>query len=390
MKIVYCLPQLYQPGGIERIVSIKANYLAEVCQYDVFIITACQQGKLPYYPFSEKVKFIDLDIDYDVTLTYPIWKRIAKKSKLAHYHKQKLSKILAKISPDITVSTFTHEAAFLPDVNDGSKKILEFHFCKGHKCKIANAFDFPLLTKLAYYFKCWQEEHIIIPKYDQFVVLTEEDKTDWQKQIPTVKCISNILPFKTNEQASLENKTVIAVGRLDAQKKFDRLITLWKEIHSKYPDWKLNIFGQGQDEHRLKNLIAALDLSESITIHQPSQNIKEEYLHSSIFVMTSAYEGLPMVLLEAIGLGLPAVCYDFKCGPRDVIVDGENGFLIKDGNSEAFIEKISRLIEDKSLRKKMGTKAKSLSERYSQEVIMQKWIELFNKITNDPWTQRKK
>lgn len=85
------------------------------------------------------------------------------------------------------------------------------------------------------------------------MVLTEEDKADWQKQISTVKCISNILPFKTNEQASLENKTVIAVGRLDGQKRFDRLIILWKEVHDKHPDWKLNIFGQGQDEHKLKN-----------------------------------------------------------------------------------------------------------------------------------------
>lgn len=383
MRIVYCLPQVYRPGGIERIVSIKANYLVEVCQYEVFIITACQQAKPPYYPFSKKIKFVDLNIDYDSTLKYPIWKRIVKKIKLSHYHKQQLSKILAKINPDITISTFTHEAAFLPDINDGSKKILEFHFCKGHKCKEAKAFGFSLLTKLAYYFKCWQEEHIIIPKYDQFVVLTEEDKADWQKQISTVKCISNILPFKTNEQASLENKTVIAVGRLDGQKRFDRLIILWKEVHDKHPDWKLNIFGQGQDEHKLKKLITELDLNESITIHQPNQNIKKEYLNSSIFVMTSAYEGLPMVLLEAIELGLPTVCYDFKCGPKDIIIDGENGFLIKDGNSEAFIKGINRLIEDKSLRKKMGNKAKLLSAKYSQEAIMHKWIELFNKITNN-------
>lgn len=126
-----------------------------------------------------------------------------------------------------------------------------------------------------------------------------------------------------------------------------------------------------------------MDLNESITIHQPNQNIKKEYLNSSIFVMTSAYEGLPMVLLEAIELGLPTVCYDFKCGPKDIIIDGENGFLIKDGNSEAFIKGINRLIEDKSLRKKMGNKAKLLSARYSQEAIMHKWIELFNKITNN-------
>lgn len=383
MKIVYCLPQVYRPGGIERIISIKANYLAEICNYKVYIVTSYQKGKLPYYQFSDKVKFIDLNIDYDATLSLPIWKRVIKKSKLIHYHKQKLTRILYEIKPDITISTFTHEAAFLPDIKDGSKKLLEFHFCKKHKRKMANAFNFPLLTKLAYYIKCWQEENIIIPKYNQFVVLTEEDKSDWLKKIPTVKCISNILPFETNEQAILKNKVVIAVGRLDAQKNFDRLINLWGKVHMKHPDWKLNIFGQGKDEQKLRNQITTMKLDNVVTIHKPCTNIKEEYLKSSIFVMTSAYEGLPMTLLEATGLGLPAVCYDFKCGPNDVIINGKNGFLIKEGNQTTFVNAICRLIENEPLRKKMGVEAKALSVRFSKENIMQKWIKLFNKTIND-------
>lgn len=380
MKIVYCLPQVYKPGGIERIVSIKANYFVERCGYEVYIITACQKGQEPFYHLSDKIKMIDLNIDYDSTLTLPIWERIYKKINYAHQHKKELSNLLNKIKPDITISTFTHEASFLPKIKDGSKKVLEFHFCKGHKRKMADAFHFPFMTKLAYYIRCWQEENIIIPKYDQFVVLTEEDKNDWEKKIPSVKCIPNILPFETEEHAKLENKRAIAVGRLDAQKGFDRLIVLWKDIHAKHPDWKLDIFGQGCDEQKLQTLITDMGLKDAVMIHKPSKNIKDEYLASSIFVMTSAYEGLPMTLLEANGLGLPSVCYNFKCGPKDVIVDGKNGFIVNEGNAGDFVESVCRLIENEALRKKLGLGAKLLSARYSKEVVMQKWIDLFNEI----------
>ena len=381
MRIVYCLPQVYRPGGIERIVSIKANYLADVCGYEVFIVTACQQGKPSFYRFSKNVKFVDLDVDHDATLTLPLWKRVAERRRKLRCHKRKLAQLLNDIKPDITISTFTHEAAFLPDIKDGSKKVLEFHFCKGHKRKMADAFGFPLPAKQAYYFKCWMEENIIIPKYDQFVVLTKEDKADWAGKVPTVEYIPNILPFETEEQAKLENKRAIAVGRLDAQKRFDRLIVLWKDIHAKHPDWRLDIFGQGRNEQKLQALITGMGLNNTILIHKPCQKIKEEYLASSIFVMTSAYEGLPMTLLEATELGLPAVCYDFKCGPKDVIVNGKNGFIVKDGNAKDFVESVCRLIEDETLRKELGNGAKVLSARYSREAIMQKWMDLFNKIT---------
>ena len=382
MKIVYCVPQLFRPGGIERMVILKANYLAEVYGYDVTIVVADQKEEKPFYRLNEQVRVVDLGLDYDGTLLLPIAKRLIARRRLHQLHKKKLSELLMKLRPDVTISTFTHEASFLPMIADGSKKVLEFHFCRGHKRKMAETFGLPLLQRLAYKIRCWQEENIIIPKYDQFVVLTEEDKIDWEKKVPSVKCISNIQPFETDEQAILESKSVIAVGRLDAQKGFDKLIKLWGKILSIHPDWTLNIFGQGKDELKLNKLIKSSGLNEAVRIHRPSKDIKKEYLKASIFVMTSAYEGLPMTLLEATGLGLPSVCYDFKCGPTDVIVDGENGYLVKNGDSDAFTIALDKLMEDVSLRKAMGNNAKRLSKRYSKEVIMQKWIELFNKITN--------
>lgn len=380
MKIVYCLPQVYRPGGIERIISLKANYLADICNDEIYIITACQFGKKPYYVFSSKIKFIDLNINYDAILILPIWKRIIRKIVLQLLHKRKLKKILCEIHPDITISTFTHEAAFLPQIKDGSKKILEFHFCKGHKIKMAKAFHFGFITKLAYYYRCWQEENIIIPKYDQFIVLTKEDEISWKEKICNVKYISNILPFEKEGKSELTQKHVIAVGRLDGQKGFNRLIDIWALVTKKHPDWILDIYGKGRDLNALQLQINNYGISDTTIIHQPDQNIKDHYLNSSIFVMTSIYEGLPMTLLEANGLGLPSVCYDFPCGPKDVIKDGINGFLVKDGDFNTFADRLSTLIENDNIRKRMGLEAYRMSERYSCKNIMREWVNLFNEL----------
>ena len=380
MKIVYCLPQVYKPGGIERIVSIKANYFVERCGYEVYIITACQKGQEPFYHLSDKIKMINLNIDYDSTLTLPIWKRIYKKIYYTRQHKKKLNRLLKKIKPDITISTFTHEASFLPQIKDGSKKVLEFHFCKGHKRKMADAFHFPFITKLAYYIRCWQEENIIIPKYDQFIVLTKEDEINWKQKIHNVKHIPNILPFEKEGEAELTQKHVIAVGRLDSQKGFNRLIDIWALVTHKHPDWILDIYGKGKDFKKLQSQIDSYGIGDTTIIHEPDQNIKAHYLNSSIFVMTSVYEGLPMTLLEANGLGLPSICYDFPCGPKDVIKDGLNGFLVKEGDSDKFADRLLTLIENDNMRKLMGQKAYQMSERFSCRNIMSEWVNLFNEL----------
>lgn len=245
---------------------------------------------------------------------------------------------------------------------------------------MAKAFHFGFITKLAYYYRCWQEENIIIPKYDQFIVLTKEDEISWKEKICNVKYISNILPFEKEGKSELTQKHVIAVGRLDGQKGFNRLIDIWALVTKKHPDWILDIYGKGRDHKALQSQIDNYGISDTTVIHQPDQNIKDHYLNSSIFVMTSIYEGLPMTLLEANGLGLPSVCYDFPCGPKDVIKDGINGFLIKDGDSNTFADKLLTLIENDNIRKLMGQEAYRMSERYSCKNIMREWVNLFNEL----------
>lgn len=380
MKIVYCLPQLFHPGGIERIVSIKANYLVEVYGYDVTIVVANQKKQVPFFKLNEKIKIIDLNLDYDITLSLPILKRFIERRKLHKLHKQKLSNILFNLHPDITISTFTQESAFLPNIKDGSKKILESHFCRGYKILMVNS----LKQKFFYFLRCWQEENIIIPKYDQFVVLTDEDKNLWKNKINNVISIPNILSFRNVEKyADLKSKTAIAVGRLDSQKGFDTLINMWAEIVKQCKDWKLNIFGQGEDEDYLNQLICKLNLKGSVFINRPDKNIQQRYLESSLLLMTSNYEGWGLVLTEAMQCGLPVVAFACKCGPKDIINNGVDGFCIPYKNKNLFVNHAIQLMNDEKLRFTMGYNARNNIQRYSIDNVMPKWHDLFNKLTNN-------
>lgn len=379
MKIVYCLPQIYKPGGIERIVSIKANYLVEH-GYDVSLIFANQKNKPSFYPLSNLIKLYDLQVDYDSTLELPILKRILKKQTLKKVHRKRLEKLLFQLKADIVISTFTHEAEFLPSIKDGSKKILEFHFCRKHKKMMADAFHFSFLTRIAYYCKSWIEENVVIPRFDQFVVLTEEDKSLWKNKIKNIISIPNIAPKNVEKLSSLTSNHIIAVGRLDAQKGFDRLINNWKYIIEDNQDWVLDIYGSGPDEALLRKQILELGLEKSVIIHSPSLNIYEKYKESSILLMTSRYEGWGLVLSEAMSYGLPVIAYGCKCGPKDIITDSMDGFCINDGDAHNFIEKTKLLMNNRDMRRKFGNAASKNIQRYSLHEVMNKWDELFNEI----------
>ena len=379
MKIVYCLPQFYCPGGIERIVSIKANYLAEKEGYDVWLVTAQQNGAVPFYELSKKVKLIDLGIDYESNLSQPLLKRIIKKKKLQKIHKAKLAEVLNEIKPDFTISTFTNEASFLPSIKDGSKKILEFHFCRGYKNIQAKVFKYGLLTRLAYYVSTWIDENLIIPKFDQFVVLTEEDRLQWSNKIKRVISIPNAV-FETNVFAVLKGKQAISVGRYDAQKGFHRLIEIWGKLHNLHPEWVLNIYGQGSDEQSLQEHICMLGLENSIFLNKPTKQIFEKYKESSLYLMTSVYEGWGLVLSEAMSCGLPCVAYACKCGPKDIIKDGLDGFVVENGSEEVFVSKASLLMSNQEKRISFGESAKKNIKRYSIDCVMKMWLNLFKSL----------
>ena len=371
MKIVYHIPGTYNSGGMERVLAGKANYLTNICGFEIIIVTTDQQGREPFFSLDERIRCLDLDINYEENNGRSFW------NKLAHYpikqwvHRRRLTEILKTVNADITVSMFGNDVSFMTKIKDGSRKVLEIHFSKFKKIQYGRKG----LWRMADFWRTRREEKWI-SCFDRFVVLTEEDKGYWGN-LPNMEVIPNACSFVTDECSVLTAKNVLAVGRYCHQKGFDVLIDIWQLVHREMPDWHLNIVGDGEQRENLQRRIVSYGLQESITLTKPTQNIKKYYLESSIVALTSRYEGLPMVLLEAQAFGLPVVSFECKCGPRDLIIDGKNGFLVNVGSQLEFVLRLIGLMKDISLRQKMGTAAKENSKHFSEEEVMKKWIHLF-------------
>lgn len=379
-KIVYCIPLLDRPSGMEKVLITKANYLAEKMGYDITIITTDDKGKPPYFPLSNKVKMVELDINIDRLWKYPIFKRVfIYQSKIREYHKR-LEITLMNIRADIAVTLMRREINFINDIKDGSIKIGEIHFGR-YKYREAS---FKFLSKQAnnWISSIWmsQLDHNA-KRLKKFIVLTHEDVKNW-KGYDNIEVISNPITIESNIMTTCEAKQAIVVGRYTYQKGLDMLILAWEEVYKKHPDWKLQIYGAG-DKDAFDSLIKEKRLSNVIICNDATPNITEKYLESSIYIMSSRYEGLPLVLMEAMSIGLPCVSFMCPCGPRDIILDGVDGILCENGNIKALADGICKLIDNKTLRKEMGKKAAINIQRYNIDNIMLQWDNLFKEIIKE-------
>ena len=378
MKIIYCTHSVCNPGGMERVLVNKVTYLVEKLHWDVSIVTTDQKNRPAFYPLPEGVRMTDLGINYsDDNVKHPIGKIFGYLLK-RRTHRKRLTELLMREKADIVVSLYPSESSFIPLIKDGSRKVLELHFCKFFRLQYGRKGLLGLIDR----WRTRQDERIV-RKFDRFVVLTHEDKGYWGN-LPNIEVIPNAAKFMGNTSSDLTVHRVIAVGRLDYQKGFDRLLRTWRMIQQtgRYADWHLDIFGQGEWHDWLQGMIVDWQLSDTVCIHRPTERIGEEYAASSLLVMSSHYEGFPMVMIEAMAYGLPVVTYDFKCGPKDIIRQGENGLLVRDGDIEGLAQAMQRLMDDEPLRLRMGEEAKKVVDTYSEEAVMSQWTALFESLAN--------
>ncbi len=373
MKVIYCIAGLRHSGGMERVLTNKANYLVEL-GVQVLVVTTDQYGENNFFALSPKVRTVDLGINYEENNGKSFWNKLVQYPFKLYAHKKKLFKLLQQEKPDIVISMFCNDVSFLWKIKDGSKKVLEIHFSRYKRLQYGRTGIWRLADKL----RSWMDLRTV-SRYDRFVVLTKEDAGYWGN-LPNIEVIANARTFSPESSAPLYNKRVIAAGRYDYQKGFEDLIAAWAIVAKMHPNWKLDIFGNGQLEKTLNNQINKAGLRECVSLKPPVPHIGEELLQSSIFAMSSRYEGLPMVLLEAQAYGLPVVSYACKCGPRDVITHGVDGFLVPEGNIPELANKLIQLIEDPDRRKQMGNSAKENSNQFSEEKIMKQWLDLFGEL----------
>ena len=380
MKIYYIYTAIVTKGGADRVIVEKANWLAEH-GHEIAIVTDTQLGREPAFPLSPKVRLIDLAIDFSKEYGHSFSVRIWMYYKLMHQYRKKMKALLIQDRPDIIISTLGRDISFITKIKDGSIKIGEAlttkHFIRNFHLLEEKNILFKYLTK---YFR-WNMDRQV-RKLDALVVLTNQDKKDWEHLLP-VYVIPNSFPFYPEYPSTCENKQAIIVGRYNSAKGYNYLIDAWREVHKSYPEWIINIFGSGEYEDKVRKQINDYGLQDIVIMNNPTDTIMEEYLKSSIYVMSSVFEGFAMVLLEAMACGLPCVSFDCPYGPRNVITDGEDGFLVDYLNSKALADSICKLIENEALRKQMGKNGRNNVLRYSRENIMPQWISLFESITKN-------
>lgn len=370
MKILYFFRSLAVCGGIERVLVDKMNCLVSMCDYEVYMLTSDQGNHPVPYSLDKKVHLEDLGIQFHHQYLYHGIKRLLVRKRMIRYFVHRLSDKIQEIQPDVIVCTTANylDINILAKLKGDIPLVVESHSicCQtiGQKGLRNRFFDYMYRRGLS-------EAQVV-------VALTEGDAIEWRKVHPHVVVIPNIVHLNEGPVSTLENKRVIWVGRFDYQKRPMEMVKIWEKIQPLFPDWQLDMYGEGEQQQELEEKVCSLDMN--IVIHHPTEYIFDCYRESSVFVSTSLFEPFGLVIPEAMSCGLPVVAYDCPYGPGEIITDGVDGILIRDCKMSSIINSLICMIEKKGLRKMISHAAKKSSQRYCKDTIMPLWINLFNKV----------
>jgi glycosyltransferase involved in cell wall biosynthesis len=363
MKILYVVPKINNEGGVARVLSVKTNYLVENFGDEVHILTQNGGNNPLFYNFNDKIALHDMFLQGN------------KISFFLQYVKE-LKKVLLNINPDLIIVCDNGLKGYtIPFILKTNKPIVfECHGSKYIEEKAQTKYFSSTKIKLIF-------KELSAKKFTKFVGLSKESLKEWNLKNGAI--IPNPLWFEASRFAHLKSKKVIAIGRHSYEKGLDRILEIWQKVIEKHPDWSLEIYGKSNENQELQKLANSLNINNNVTFFEPVENINDKYLEASIVAMTSRTEGFGMVLIEAMALGLPCVAYDCPCGPRSIIQNNENGFLVEDGNIDSFVQKMELLIEDENLRIQMGKNAHKSIKIYDLDSIMQQWKSLFENLVKE-------
>jgi glycosyltransferase involved in cell wall biosynthesis len=222
------------------------------------------------------------------------------------------------------------------------------------------------------------------PRLDALTVLTGPDRETYQRVLagrPALHQIPNAAPALAATASTLERPIVLAAGRLTRQKGFDMLIPAFAQVVERHPEWTLRICGGGPQRHALARQVVELGLSHNVFLPGAVDHLEQQMSQASIFALSSRFEGLPMVMVEAMSLGLPVVSFDCPTGPRDVIEDGRSGLLVPEGDVDALATALLALIDDPDRRRTLGAGAAQRAQDYALEAIGPRWDALIEELS---------
>lgn len=382
MKLVYIYKSFANKAGMERILSDKMNYFVRNCGYDITFITY-EQGTHSFpYALDKRIKVIDLNTRFVSIYRYNNILRIIKGFSLKVRLKKRLADVLYKEKPHVVVCT-TYDFNISECILDLPYKfVVESHTFINDILSV-KSYNNVILRNMVKKIDNWHYSKI--NKAKTLVTLTKADKKDFEKNISiNIKIIPNMITYYPTEITPYHKRQnrIICVGRLHQQKGFDLMIEAWALIAKKYPTWKVDIFGHGDLRNNLQKQISDNNLCDSIKIHNPTDKIYDEYMNSSIYALSSRFEGFGLVLIEAMSCGIPCVSFDCPNGPSEIITHREEGLLVPPENVLEYAKALEWMINNKEEREKMSRKARKSALKYTYNNIMPQWEKMFETIAS--------
>ena len=366
-------------GGAERVITDKANYLAK--EGHQLMLVSYEQGEHPLpYELHPSVQYRDLDCRFFTLSKYSAPKHLYQYFRLKKQFRNNLHSVVHEFKPEVVVLASdwqTLMGAVIYSVNP-VPVIAEFHNTYDYVMRKVGTSEGWLKSKLTQLY--YRQAIKSLGKCAQLVTLTEGDAKCWRQHFNNVTVIPNPLTFYPDviDDISKEHGRIIFVGRFNHEKRIDRLITAFSMIADKYPDWHVDIFGEGNEKDNLLKQILSMDLEGRVVIHEPTSAIYDEYKRSEMLVLCSEHEAYSLVLVEAMSCGVPCVSMDCPCGPREIIQDGVNGLLSRAGDVEDLSAKIEWMINHEKERKEMGQVAREFAATRQLHVVMTEWKRLYS------------
>lgn len=353
MTIVIYIDSMVSAGGIERVVSKHIVFFEK--KQVVTLLT--KDTKQSFYDLSHNIEISSLNIDSSLNMHNKA-QRIFQTLKQLLITRKKLKAY--KDNYDLFYVTHIRNLLELYLAGVDMKKVIVTEH--GSYYGYNNVYK-----KL---------KQFLYPKCKYVVSPTSMDYEIYKSQKCNAFYIPNPLSFFDERFSTLNQKTVINIGRLTSDKRQDLLLDIWKKVSVNHPDWKLKLVGKGELKELLIELVKEYNLQNSVEIIDPIKNVEDLFLNSSIFAFTSKYEGFGMVLAEAMAYGVPCICFDIPSGPRDIIENHIDGFLIEDNNIEDYTSKLELMITNDKKRNEMGKKAKQNIQKFLDTRIEEKWNQL--------------
>lgn len=365
-------------GGAERVIIDKANYLANSGHQLMLVSYEQGQHTVPY-ELQTSIEYRDLNCRFFTLSKYSSMMRLWYFFRLRSQFRRSLRNIVTSFRADVVVMASDWQTLIdvVLDASGNIPVIAEFHNAYDYVMRNIGASGGKMRQKMTQLYYWYTLKNL--KRCARLVVLTNADANNWRRHFSNIEVIPNPVTIYPDviDDIPKDKGRIIFVGRFNREKRIDRLIDAFSMIAEKYPEWHVDIFGEGNEKQNLLDQIARLALDNRVVIHEPTKAIYDEYKRSEMLVLCSEHEAYSLVLVEAMSCGIPCISFDCPIGPRELIRDGVTGLLALNGNVEDLSSKIEWLINNDLERRAMGIKARQFSAKFKLPVIMSLWENLY-------------